>query len=629
MSEPDPFPNAASSKETNAQLLAGAFWGETVRKNGEALASSRRSSRSSAEMTLGKYQILGKIGEGGLGEVYAAIHVPSGVKVALKVLHLQAETTSLLDRVQLKQKDHSQQRLVREIHAAASVQSEHVVAAFDAGESKGISYFVMEWLDGLDTAQILRRIKQIPLADACEIIRQAALGLSDIQRFGFVHRDIKPSNLMVTREGRLKILDLGLSRAALTNAQTDLTQAYSVLGTADYISPEQSLDARSADIRSDIYSLGCAFFKILTGRAPYATPENETTQQQIQAHLKAPIPSTVELRSDVPAEIDALVTRMLAKSPADRPQTPLEIAQALVPWCSQANLSQAVHRAKDHPTLLFGDEEEPNTISLQEGISSVSNLSPLKAIAKPKVSRRTLLTTIGVTTAAASLGVYAWSRIPAPLTIEPLKLHRDHTPESLLYDQATKTLRLKSPSPQLIRIDSHAPETGVIQLTMAFPDAAFPWSVRAGVFLGLRPTFAPVFNNLMKQIGTAEQLAGQFIMLHAMSYARDFSGHVRLSLERKYQGVGPDSTGKLVIGRQYREGDEESMRWPGRSAITLRLEYSPTSLTRVSVDGMPASKILSPATNKRFSRADFATPMGIFYEGGPLLKVSDLFFGSA
>ncbi|HEY3963352.1 MAG TPA: protein kinase, partial [Planctomycetaceae bacterium] len=221
----------------------------------------------------------------------------------------------------------------------------HIVAAYDAGQERGANYLVMEFVEGRDLGYFVKHYSPLPIDWACECIRQAALGLQHAHEQGLVHRDIKPTNLLVTKDGDgrplTKILDLGLARfvsemvaperAALKPVGDDgsLTQIGQFLGTPDYIAPEQAHDTRSADIRSDIFSLGCTLFRLLTGELPFG---GESIIEKLEARETTDARHVGSVRSDVPRELDAVVARMLARNPSERFQIPREVAQALAPF---------------------------------------------------------------------------------------------------------------------------------------------------------------------------------------------------------------------------------------------------------------------------------------------------------
>lgn len=208
----------------------------------------------------------------------------------------------------------------------------------------GCAVLVTEYVDGFDLGKLLQRTGPLPVAEACEIVRQVAVALEYTHSQGFVHRDIKPSNVMLSRSGSIKLLDLGLARLQLDEGAAEMTATGQSLGTADYMAPEQVSDARSVDIRADIYSLGCTLMKLLTGRAPFA--EQPTSFAKMTAHVSGQPPRLNSLRADIPQQLSDLVAQMLAKRPQDRPQSPADIRQALTAFCAGSDLGQLVKRAE-------------------------------------------------------------------------------------------------------------------------------------------------------------------------------------------------------------------------------------------------------------------------------------------
>ena len=209
--------------------------------------------------TLGEYEILDQLASGGMGVVFKAFHARLNRMVAIKMLaegrHENAAANFRFDR---------------EMRAVGSLDHPSIVRALDAREIDGRRILVMEFVEGMDLAKLVRRCGPLPIADACELIRQAALGLQVAHERGLVHRDIKPSNLMLTPQGQVKLLDLGL---ALFHAQppteTEMTATGQAVGTAEYMAPEQVSDSHQVDIRADIYGLGCTLYKLLAGRTPF------------------------------------------------------------------------------------------------------------------------------------------------------------------------------------------------------------------------------------------------------------------------------------------------------------------------------------------------------------------------
>ena len=267
---------------------------------------------------LGEYVVLDQIGAGGMGQVFKARHRTMDRLVALKTLPRKA----MKDPEAVK-------RFHREVRAAAKLEHPNIVIAFDAGEADGIHFLVMQYVDGQDLGAIVAKRGRLSVEQAIECIVQTARGLEYAHSEGVVHRDIKPSNLLLDRKGTVKILDLGLARifeGHQTAASDRLTDSGQVMGTCDYMAPEQAEDAHHADGRSDIYSLGCTLFRLLTGRKPF---EGDTLIQILFAHQQAPIPSLRDGRPDVAAELDEVFHRMVAKHPSDRYQSMTEVIAAL------------------------------------------------------------------------------------------------------------------------------------------------------------------------------------------------------------------------------------------------------------------------------------------------------------
>ncbi len=263
-----------------------------------------------------KYRFLRELGRGGMGVVYQAEQTVMGRSVAIKVIN-----PSVLDHPD------ALPRFQGEVIAAANLDHPNIVRAYDAEQVGSMHLLVMEYVEGTSLADLVAKKGPLSVAYACHYIRQAALGLQHAFEKGMVHRDIKPQNLMVNARGQVKVLDFGLARMqSERKAGGGLTQVDAFMGTPEYVSPEQATDARSADTRADIYSLGCTLFFLLAGRPPF---QGGTAVKLIMAHIEKEAPALHEVRADVPAELSAVVARMLAKDPAHRFQTPVEVAQAL------------------------------------------------------------------------------------------------------------------------------------------------------------------------------------------------------------------------------------------------------------------------------------------------------------
>jgi serine/threonine protein kinase len=270
--------------------------------------------------TIGNYKVLEHIGAGGMGSVFLCEHKFMRRRAAVKVLPTaQSNDPSAL------------QRFYREARAVAALDHPNIVRAYDIDQEDNLHFLVMEYVDGSSLQEMINRVGPLNPVRAAHYISQAALGLQHAHEVaGLVHRDIKPGNIIVDRNGTVKVLDLGLARF-FYDEDDPLTKKYdeNVLGTADYLAPEQALDSHSVDIRGDIYSLGGTFYFCLTGQPPFA--EGTVAQKLIWHQTRQPKPIRL-FRPDVPEEMIAVITKMMAKDPDKRYQTPLDVADALETW---------------------------------------------------------------------------------------------------------------------------------------------------------------------------------------------------------------------------------------------------------------------------------------------------------
>ncbi|MBY0459880.1 MAG: serine/threonine protein kinase, partial [Gemmataceae bacterium] len=266
---------------------------------------------------LGSYLILDQLGVGGMGQVYLAEHTHMRRLVALKVFPVHA-----LDDVVARE------RFFREARAAGTLDHPNIVRVFDLCQEGKILYLVMEYVEGISLQALVAQGGPLEVEAACHYARQVAYGLRHAHEMGFVHRDVKPANLLIDRAGVVKILDLGLVRseadaAAMLTKQLDNKN---ILGTADYVAPEQAVDSSRVDVRADIYSLGATLYFLLAGRPLF--PEGRTAQKLVWQQIKEPVPID-RLRTGLPAGLPGVVHRMLQKRPADRFQTAAEVFDAL------------------------------------------------------------------------------------------------------------------------------------------------------------------------------------------------------------------------------------------------------------------------------------------------------------
>lgn len=265
---------------------------------------------------LGRYKLLGHIGSGGMSSVYLAEHTRMHDKRAIKVLpRTRVKDATYLARFQLEAK------------AIASLNHPNIVSAFDIDNEGDTHFIVMEYVDGVDLQVLVRRDGPLDPSKAAELLAQAADGLQHAHQRGVIHRDVKPANLLLDKEGRVRLLDMGLALVAAQESES-LTVVHNenVLGTADYLAPEQALNSHKVDHRADIYGLGCTLYYLLTGRPPF--PEG-TLAQRIAKHQSEMPPSIKKLRPDCPGEIEGICVKMIQKDPKYRYQCAADAAEAL------------------------------------------------------------------------------------------------------------------------------------------------------------------------------------------------------------------------------------------------------------------------------------------------------------
>jgi len=400
------------------------------------------------ELPLGRlreYELLEKLGEGGMGAVYKARHRKLDKIVAIKVLPPQ--------RMQDAQ---AVARFEREMRAVGKVEHPNIVRATDAGEADGSHFLVMEYVAGVDLSRLAKRVGPLPIADACEIIRQAADGLQHACEHGLVHRDIKPSNLMLMVSGErqlpesapspkkassqvaahkqgadaprspiVKILDLGLALLPeRSEDDTELTSTGQAMGTLDYMAPEQGGDSHDVDVRADIYALGATLYRLLAGQAIYSGPQYKTMMDKWRALATEDAAPIQSRRHDVPDALAEVVHRMLARDKQQRYASPAEVAAALAPFCTGANLpalaqnenGQATPLAAGSTTSLLKEAGSLETSGRPENSADLVPTQPAGATAglsssakaKPQAAaRRKKSSTLLIAGGAGLLGLVA------------------------------------------------------------------------------------------------------------------------------------------------------------------------------------------------------------------------------
>lgn len=400
------------------------------------------------DLLLGSYVLLERIGEGGMGTVFKAHNWKLDRVCALKVIRKEKLTS-----------DDAIRRFAREIEIAGQLNHLNVVRAYDAGESHGAHFIVMEYVAGVNLSKMVKDQGPVQPSLACEYIRQAALGLQHAHERGLVHRDIKPGNLLLAHaEGvaTVKVLDMGLARIAGDDNDdvTSLTDTGALVGTIDYMSPEQSKSAHTVDVRSDLYSLGCAFYYLLVGKAPFAG--GSSAEKLLKHQIEHP-KRIEEIRPDVPAVITDVVHKLLAKKPEDRFQTAAELAEHLRVvlankhlWTTAAPVAEFVH-----PPSGSSSVTAPLTKPISATVASDATVVQRNADARP--APVTFFALAGSVVALVLLGLLlnwtgVFSRtpekppVPPPPVIDPvIAMEGELTREDRPDPYREKVLKVSSP----------------------------------------------------------------------------------------------------------------------------------------------------------------------------------------
>lgn len=334
-----------------------------TRKKKNRPSPAESSDSGSAELLkrkmLGRYEMQRKLGAGGMGAVYLALDTELNRLVALKILPPEKASNPTLVK-----------RFKAEAQAVAQLTHDNIVRVYESGEIDGYLYIALEYVKGTDVHRLVKKRGRLPVRRATEIVTQVAMALDHAFQEGIVHRDIKPANLLITESGVVKLTDLGLARVLDENEETNITRAGTTVGTVDYMAPEQARSSKAADVRSDIYSLGCTWYHMLTGSPPF--PEGSITNK-LQAHAVSRVPDPRSLNESVPESVVGVIQRMMSKKPEDRHQSPRELLDDL-----KAVRSSKKEISADDLAALAGEVEEiaPQRSSRQSGVDDDGVITP-------------------------------------------------------------------------------------------------------------------------------------------------------------------------------------------------------------------------------------------------------------
>jgi len=552
-------------------------------------------------LVVGPYLLLDVLGEGGMGRVYKARHVRLGRIDAVKVIRADKLASRTLAR-----------RFAREIRLTASLEHPHIVRALDAGEAGGRLYLATEFIDGQDLATTVFRAGPLTPADACLAAYQACLALQYVCDRGLVHRDVKPSNLMRERATRaVKLMDLGLSgvRAgdgAASMAGGMLTTDGVMLGTPDFMPPEQARNPHGADIRADLYGLGATLFFLLSGRPPFTG----SAVDKLMAHANQPVPPVLTPVGPAPPPLAALVTRLMAKKPDDRYPTPAAVAEALLALRPGAR-SEVVAPA----AVLSVVPVEPSGVvpaeAWQSEFEQLVDQAESQAKARVPLPRKRSRRGWVLAAAAVALGVVfaagvLWERAPEP---EPAAPHVP-TPAEELRD--LRTAVASSEDREAVRrrvLDFRAKHPATPHATAAagllrklpspldrlpFNGAPFLSASRAGPAVGAL-AFTPDDSRLVvaRTGRSPDELTLPELILTGRFLPAATSGHAAAVTPEGRVAVGADAVGRLVV-------------WAGGAVRVLDVTDVKVRLVAVSPDGKTA--VVVPADEEgTLVRVDLST----------------------
>ncbi|MFM8477423.1 MAG: WD40 repeat domain-containing serine/threonine protein kinase [Planctomycetaceae bacterium] len=343
---------------------------------------------------VGRFRLLQRINRSGSSAVYRATDQSSGELVALKILSVQRLHEPL-----------AVSRFRREMSLVGKMHHPNLVRLIDSGEADGILFVVMELLTGCDLSQLVEKVGPIPIESASALVEQTAMALEYASQNSMVHRDVKPSNIFLTETGEVKLLDLGLVRL-LTDEDESLSRSDQLLGTVDYMAPEQAFDTRQADVRSDIYSLGCTFYKLLTGHAPFSGPQYMHLLKKVLAHSSHEMRPIQGLRPDCPNALAAILERMCAKRPDDRCQCPGEVIEAVATFANREALRTLAECYRDLSVSGQAPSRQKEA-KLEVTAGPVQSGNPISAAERPPFTTRSQRTSLVVAAGLTSTAILA------------------------------------------------------------------------------------------------------------------------------------------------------------------------------------------------------------------------------
>lgn len=545
-----------------------------------------------------------------MGILFKGYHLNLKRFVAIKVIRI--------DRIS---RSEPVSRFLREMQAVGQMDHPNVVRATDAGEKNGICYLVMEYLIGSTLSHLVAERGPLQVADACELTRQAALGLDYIHQT-LIHRDIKPSNLMLTSSGLVKILDLGLARLheAATDDQERTPEGWT-MGTRDYAAPEQAAGNAQIDVRADIYSLGCTLFKLLTGRVPYDAPQYDTAAKKLFAHCHVSLTAIEEFQL-VPPKLRPVLLGMTAKDPKDRYPTARETAQALAPFAEGSQLLQLVKGVEGSELpeqLLEPFPEELNRlmdvpIGTPESIPRTSRPGG----PRPRLGWRRVL---GIVLLAGALAVLLWflgsALFPSPALplLDKLGSGKHH-----LLDQAPHPIGFEGEDPRIWTwnkkhrlLEVHGPKvllfplgtTSQAQFELQVGITQSPWAGNVGVFWGYNEDAAA------RQARVPDQKFAWFQMVYLVRV--DDKGRSSNYLWRGKGTLTYDKSGAMQVAPD--ASHSEQLGALDSSETILLIKVDQNRLIRVAFGSKDLTSLSSKDTNQLYLEQPFQGSIGLITLG--------------